>query len=103
MGVGICCPPALRKFALLATALSLFGCAVASVSVLAADAPASDVAYSVESAKASKSLILMSCTPARAWWRSGIAGTSCIPTTKVRPGFRQGAHPATADVGVFCR
>ena len=58
MGVGICRPPALRKFALLATALSLFGCAVASASVLAADAPASDVVYSVESAKASKSLIL---------------------------------------------
>ena len=58
MGVGICRPPALRKFALLATALSLFGCAVVSASVLAADAPASDVAYSVESAKASKSLIL---------------------------------------------
>ncbi|MBT9571646.1 MAG: hypothetical protein IV106_11200 [Pseudomonas umsongensis] len=58
MGVGICRPPALRKFALLATALSLLGCAVWSTSVLAADAPASNVVYSVESAKASKSLVL---------------------------------------------
>ncbi|MCW8278903.1 hypothetical protein IMF27_28120 [Pseudomonas sp. PCH199] len=58
MGVGICRPPALRKFALLATALSLLGCTVWSGSVLAADAPASDVVYSVESAKASKSLVL---------------------------------------------
>jgi photosystem II stability/assembly factor-like uncharacterized protein len=58
MGVGICRPPALRKFALLATALSLLGCAVWSTSVLAADAPASHVVYSVESAKASKSLVL---------------------------------------------
>ena len=58
MGVGICRPPALRKFALLATALSLVGCAMWSASALAADAPASDVVYSVESAKASKSLVL---------------------------------------------
>lgn len=58
MGVGICRPPALRKFALLATALSLLGCAVWSAPVLAADAPAADVVYSVESAKASKSLVL---------------------------------------------
>lgn len=58
MGVGICRPPALRKFALLATALSLLGCAVWSTSVLAADAPASNVVYSVESAKVSKSLVL---------------------------------------------
>jgi photosystem II stability/assembly factor-like uncharacterized protein len=58
MGVGICRPPALRKFALLATALSLLGCAVLSAPVLAAAAPASDIVYSVESAKASKSLML---------------------------------------------
>ncbi|MGF6129156.1 photosystem II stability/assembly factor-like uncharacterized protein [Pseudomonas frederiksbergensis] len=58
MGVGICRPPALRKYALLATALSLLGCAVFSAPVLAADAPAADVVYSVESAKAAKSLML---------------------------------------------
>ena len=58
MGVGICRPPALRKFALLATALSLLGCAVLSAPALAAAAPVSDVVYSVESAKASKSLML---------------------------------------------
>lgn len=58
MGVGICRPPALRKFALLATALSLLGCAVLSAPVLAAAAPASDIVYAVESAKASKSLML---------------------------------------------
>jgi photosystem II stability/assembly factor-like uncharacterized protein len=58
MGVGICRPPALRKFALLATALSLLGCAALSAPVLAADAPAADTAYSVESAKAAKSLML---------------------------------------------
>ncbi|MBZ9784489.1 hypothetical protein K9857_23400 [Pseudomonas sp. REP124] len=58
MGVGTCRPPALRKFAMLATALSLLGCAVWSAPVLSADAPASDVVYSVESAKASKSLVL---------------------------------------------
>jgi photosystem II stability/assembly factor-like uncharacterized protein len=58
MGVGICRPPALRKFALLATALSLLGCAVLSAPALAAAAPATDVVYSVESAKASKSLML---------------------------------------------
>ncbi|MGE8068450.1 WD40/YVTN/BNR-like repeat-containing protein [Pseudomonas sp. NPDC089569] len=58
MGVGICRPPAIRKYALLATALSLLGCAAWSAPVLAADAPASDTVYSVESAKASKSLLL---------------------------------------------
>ncbi|MGF6513827.1 photosystem II stability/assembly factor-like uncharacterized protein [Pseudomonas sp. BT76 TE3572] len=58
MGVGICRPPALRKFALLATALSLLGCAALSAPALAAAAPASDIVYSVESAKASKSLML---------------------------------------------
>ena len=58
MGVGICRPPALRKFALLATALSLLGCAVLSAPVIAADAPAADGVYSVESAKAAKSLML---------------------------------------------
>lgn len=58
MGVGICRPPALRKFALLATALSLLGSAMLSASALAAAAPASDVVYSIESAKAAKSLML---------------------------------------------
>ncbi|VVO57539.1 WD40/YVTN/BNR-like repeat-containing protein [Pseudomonas fluorescens] len=58
MGVGICRPPALRKFALLATALSLLGCAVLSAPVLAAAAPASDAVYAIESAKAAKSLML---------------------------------------------
>jgi len=58
MGVGICRPPALRKFALLATALSLLGCAVLSATVIAADAPAADTVYAVESAKAAKSLML---------------------------------------------
>jgi photosystem II stability/assembly factor-like uncharacterized protein len=58
MGVGICRPPAIRKFALLATALSLLGCTVLSAPVLAAAAPTTDVVYSVESAKASKSLML---------------------------------------------
>ncbi|MBA4363231.1 MAG: hypothetical protein C0411_21245 [Pseudomonas sp.] len=58
MGVGICRPPALRKFALLATALSLLGCAVLSAPAVAAAAPASDTVYAVESAKASKSLML---------------------------------------------
>lgn len=58
MGVGSCRPPALRKIALLATALSLLGCALWSAPVLAAAASASDVVYSVESAKASKSLML---------------------------------------------
>ena len=58
MGVGICRPPALRKLALLATALSLLGSAMLSAPVLAAAAPASDVVYSIESAKAAKSLML---------------------------------------------
>jgi photosystem II stability/assembly factor-like uncharacterized protein len=58
MGVGICRPPALRKFALLATALSLLGCAALSAPVLAAAAPASDAVYAIESAKAIKSLML---------------------------------------------
>jgi len=58
MGVGNCRPPALRKIALLATALSLLGCALWSVPVLAAAASASDVVYSDESARASKSLML---------------------------------------------
>ncbi|MEB0046010.1 MULTISPECIES: WD40/YVTN/BNR-like repeat-containing protein [unclassified Pseudomonas] len=58
MGVGICRPPALRKFALLATALSLLGCAVLSAPALAADAPATGPVYSVESAMASKNLML---------------------------------------------
>ncbi|MEX3777029.1 WD40/YVTN/BNR-like repeat-containing protein [Pseudomonas sp. MYb118] len=58
MGVGTCRPLALRKFALLATALSLLGSAVGSAPVLAAAAPASEVVYSVESAKASKNLML---------------------------------------------
>jgi len=58
MGVSICRPPALRRFALLATALSLLGCAVLSAPVLAAAAPTADVVYSIESAKASKGLML---------------------------------------------
>jgi len=58
MGVGICRPPALRKFALLATALSLLGCAALSAPALAAAAPASDAVYAIESAKATKSLML---------------------------------------------
>jgi photosystem II stability/assembly factor-like uncharacterized protein len=58
MGVSICRPPALRRFALLATALSLLGCTVLSAPVLAAAASASDVVYSVESVKASKGLML---------------------------------------------
>ncbi|MGE8482004.1 YCF48-related protein [Pseudomonas sp. FP1740] len=58
MGVSICRPPVLRRFALLATALSLLGCAVLSAPVLAAAAPTADVVYSIESAKASKGLML---------------------------------------------
>ncbi|WP_095059884.1 MULTISPECIES: YCF48-related protein [unclassified Pseudomonas] len=58
MGVGICRPPALRKIALLATALSLLGSAMLSAPVLAAATPASDVVYATESAKAVKSLML---------------------------------------------
>ena len=58
MGVGICRPPALRKFALLATALSLLGCAALSAPALAAAAPASDTVFAIESAKAVKSLML---------------------------------------------
>ncbi|MDN4543757.1 YCF48-related protein [Pseudomonas sp. C32] len=58
MGVGICRPPALRKIALLATALSLLGSAMLSAPVLAATTPASDVVYATESAKAVKSLML---------------------------------------------
>ncbi|WP_409316839.1 WD40/YVTN/BNR-like repeat-containing protein [Pseudomonas sp. KCJK9016] len=52
-----CRPPALRNTALLATALSLLGFASLSAPVLAAEAPA-DVVYAIESAKASKSLML---------------------------------------------
>src|ERR1700712_5725559 len=52
-----CRPPALRKTALLATALSLLGFATLSAPVMAAEAPA-DVVYSTESAKAAKSLML---------------------------------------------
>jgi len=52
-----CRPPAFRNTALLATALTLLGCAALSAPVLAAEAPADGV-YSTESAKAAKSLIL---------------------------------------------
>ena len=52
-----CRPPALRKTALLATALSMLGFAILSAPVIAAQAPA-DVVYATESAKAAKSLIL---------------------------------------------
>ncbi|QQZ44547.1 hypothetical protein IF690_13805 [Pseudomonas sp. SK3(2021)] len=57
MGVSSCRPPALRRFALLATALSLLGAALLPAQVLAA-APAADTVYSTESAKASKGLML---------------------------------------------
>ncbi|BBN54743.1 hypothetical protein TRE132_28680 [Pseudomonas chlororaphis subsp. aurantiaca] len=57
MGVSSCRPPALRRFALLATALSLLGAALLSAPVQAA-APAADIVYSTESAKASKGLML---------------------------------------------
>ena len=58
MGVGIGRPPAIRKFALLATALSLLGTALLSAPAMAADpAPASPV-YAIESAKAVKSLMI---------------------------------------------
>lgn len=52
-----CRPPAFRNTALLATALTLLGCAALSAPVLAAEAPADGV-YSTESAKAAKSLML---------------------------------------------
>lgn len=58
MGVGIGRPPALRRFALLATALSLLGTAVLSAPALANAAPAVDTVYSIESAKSAKGLIL---------------------------------------------
>ncbi|AKA24797.1 hypothetical protein PCL1606_33460 [Pseudomonas chlororaphis] len=57
MGVGSCRPPALRRVALLATALSLLGAALLPAPVLAA-ASAADTVYSTESAKASKGLML---------------------------------------------
>jgi photosystem II stability/assembly factor-like uncharacterized protein len=102
MGVGICRPPALRKFALLATALSLFGCAVASASVLAADAPASDVAYSVESAKASKSLMI---DVVHAGAPGGGRGSRHIlySDDQGTTWTQANAHPATAHGGVLRR
>ncbi|PXX64870.1 Uncharacterized protein SAMN05660489_03507 [Pseudomonas sp. LAMO17WK12:I10] len=57
MGVSSCRPPALRRFALLATALSLLGVALLPAPVQAA-ASAADTVYSTESAKASKGLML---------------------------------------------
>ncbi|MGE7958690.1 WD40/YVTN/BNR-like repeat-containing protein [Pseudomonas sp. NPDC089530] len=57
MGVSSCRPPALRRLALLATALSLLGAALLPAPVLAA-ASATDPVYSTESAKASKGLML---------------------------------------------
>ena len=54
MGVGIGRPPALRRFAMLATALSLLATAVLSAPVLAAATPAVETVYSIESAKAAK-------------------------------------------------
>jgi photosystem II stability/assembly factor-like uncharacterized protein len=57
MGVVVCRPPALRKLALLATALSLLGVVMCSASVQAA-ASAAGTVYSTESAKAAKSLML---------------------------------------------
>ncbi|WP_347900639.1 YCF48-related protein [Pseudomonas purpurea] len=58
MGVGSCRPLALRRFALLATALSLLGSAVLSGPVLAAATPAADAVYSIESDKSAKGLML---------------------------------------------
>lgn len=58
MAVGRCRPPMLRRVALLASALSLLGSAVLSAPVLAVAASTADVIYSVESAKASKTLML---------------------------------------------
>ncbi|MDX9668601.1 YCF48-related protein [Pseudomonas sp. P5_152] len=58
MGVGIGRPPALRRFALLATALSLLGSAVLSAPALANATPAVDTVYSIESAKSAKGLML---------------------------------------------
>ncbi|OLF53998.1 WD40/YVTN/BNR-like repeat-containing protein [Pseudomonas chlororaphis] len=57
MGVSSCRPPALRRFALLATALSLLGVALLPAPVQAA-AAAADTVYSTASAKASKGLML---------------------------------------------
>jgi len=56
MGVGFCRPPALRRFALLAIALSLSGVVALSTPVQAA--AAADTVYATESARASKSLML---------------------------------------------
>ncbi|CAI8709834.1 WD40/YVTN/BNR-like repeat-containing protein [Pseudomonas sp. IT-P176] len=58
MGVGIGRPPALRRFALLATALSLLGSAVLSAPALANATPAVDTVYSIESVKSAKGLML---------------------------------------------
>ena len=58
MGVGIGRPPALRRFAMLATALSLLATAVLSAPVLAAATPAVETVYSIESAKAANGLML---------------------------------------------
>lgn len=58
MAVGRSRPPMLRRVALLASALSLLGSAVLSAPVMAVAASTSDVIYSVESAKASKTLML---------------------------------------------
>ena len=58
MGVGIGRPPALRRFAMLATGLSLLATAVLSAPVLAAATPAVETVYSIESAKAAKGLML---------------------------------------------
>ncbi|QHD01341.1 hypothetical protein PspS04_13685 [Pseudomonas sp. S04] len=58
MGVGIGRPPAPRRFALLATALSLLGSAVLSAPALANATPAVDTVYSIESAKSAKGLML---------------------------------------------
>ncbi|WP_260961345.1 WD40/YVTN/BNR-like repeat-containing protein [Pseudomonas citri] len=59
MAVGRCRPPMLRRAALLASALSLLlGSAGLSAPVMAVAASTSDVIYAVESAKASKTLML---------------------------------------------
>lgn len=58
MGVGFYRPPALRRFALLATALSLLAVAAVSAPVQAAATAAVDTVYSIESAKSAKGLML---------------------------------------------
>jgi photosystem II stability/assembly factor-like uncharacterized protein len=58
MGVVFCRPPVLRRFALLATALSLLGVVALAAPVQAAATAAVDTVYSIESAKSAKGLML---------------------------------------------